>query len=271
MKACLNGELVALEKLRIDPFDRGFSLGDGLFETILARSGHPLRLEAHLARLRAGALITEIPLPWSNEVLAEFLQKVLSENGLSDAVLRLTLTRGVGARGVLPPQDGLQPTLLIVPYKNVPHSLQSVSAIVSQKTRRNEHSPLSRCKSLNFLDNVIARLEAHRKGADDAILLNTKDHLAEATSSNLFLVIKEGVVTPPVSDGALPGVMRAAVMALLKAQERSLSQPSFDEASEAFLTNALGVRALVNVDGKKIGTGQPGPVFKGLLERLDKE
>ena len=134
------------------------------------------------------------------------------------------------------------------------------TAVIAATTRRNEHSPLSRIKSLNFLDGILALREAAGKGADDALLLNGAGNLAEASAANLFLVIDGGAVTPPVADGALPGVMRADVIRDLPAVERTLGPGDLSQASEAFLTNALSVRALVAVDGAAIGDGKPGPV-----------
>ena len=256
----LNGALVSAADARVDPADRGLTLGDGLFETIRARDGRPLRLAAHCARLRAGADVLDLPVPVSDEALGRALEETLKANAVTDGVLRLALTRGPGPRGLLPPPQP-RPTLLITAATEA-SSPSPIRAVIATKTRRNEHSPLSRCKCINYLDNILARLEAAKRGADDALLLNTAGRLAGTTMANLFLVIDGVVVTPPVADGALPGVIRAEVLAAAGAEERSLKPEDLASASEAFITNCLGIRAVVSVDGAPIGDGRPGPVFE---------
>ena len=256
----LNGALVSAAEARVDPADRGLALGDGLFETIRARGGRPLRLAAHCARLRAGAEVLDLPVPVSDEALGRALEETLKANAVTDGVLRLTLTRGPGPRGLLPPPQP-RPTLLITAAAEA-SSPSPIRAVIATTTRRNEHSPLSRCKCINYLDNILARLEAAKRGAEDALLLNTAGRLAGTTIANLFLVIDGAVVTPPVADGALPGVMRGEVLAAAGAEERSLKPEDLARASEAFVTNCLGIRALVSVDGAPIGDGRPGPVFE---------
>lgn len=258
MKVYLNGALVAAGEARIDPADRGFTLGDGLFETIAVTGGAPRRLAAHLTRLRQGAGVLALALPWPDAALGLAVARTIAANGLKDGVLRLTVTRGVGPRGLTPPAAS-HPTLLIAPAP-WPEAAAPAQAVIAGETRRNERSPLSRIKCLNYLDNVLARQEAARRGAADALLLNTAGRIAEATASNLFVVLDGRLVTPPVADGALPGVLRADVIAALGAVERSLVPDDVQRASEAFLTNSLGVRALVAVDGRPIGNGAPGPM-----------
>lgn len=255
-----NGRLVAAAEAHFAADERGLSLGDGLFETIRVAGGRPLRLDAHLARLRAGAALLRLPLPFSDAALAEACHAVLDANGLQEAALRLTLTRGPGPRGLLPPLMP-RPSLLVVPAP-LPPPPGPVRAVIAQGTRRNAHSPLSRIKSLNMLDAVLARIEAAERGADEALLLNTEGALAEASIANLFLVLDGVAVTPPLSDGALPGVMRAALCGPLAARARRLWPTDLERASEAFLSNSLGVRPLVMVDGLPIGDGRPGPVTR---------
>ncbi len=154
-----------------------------------------------------------------------------------------------------------RPTLLITAAAEA-SSPSPIRAVIATTTRRNEHSPLTRCKCINYLDNILARLEAAKRGADDALLLNTAGRLAGTTIANLFLVIDGALVTPPVADGALPGVMRGEVVTAAGAGERSLKPEDLARASEAFVTNCLGIRALVSVDGAPMGDGRPGPVFE---------
>lgn len=254
----LNGNLVEDAQAAIDPTDRGLTLGDGLYETIAVRHGIPLRAAAHMQRLRVGAETIGLVHSFANAYLIDALCKTIAANGLKQGVLRLTLTRGVGLRG-LPPSPVAKPTLIVVASPMPPHASDPASAILATVTRRNEFSPLSACKSLNALDNVLARLEAIERGADDAVLLNTRGFVAEATSSNLFAVIGGRLATPPISEGALPGVMRRVIVDWMTTEERPLMPDDLLAASEIFLTNSLGVRALVSLDGRQIGAGTPGP------------
>ena len=253
----LNGKLIEDAETAIDPTDRGLTLGDGLYETIAVRHGIPSKAAAHIQRLRAGAGTIGLVHSFTDAQLFGALGETIAANGLKQGVLRLTLTRGPGQRG-LPPSPVARPTLLVVASPWPPRMSDPISAIVATVTRRNEFSPLSACKSLNALDNVLARLEAIERGMDDAVLLNTRGFVAEATSSNLFAVIGGRLATPPVSEGALPGVMRRFVMESMTVDERQLTLDDLFAASEIFLTNSLGVRALVSLDDRRVGTGIPG-------------
>lgn len=263
MKIFVNDRLTEAPKTSngtaIDHTDRGLTLGDGVFETMAVRGGRISRLAAHLARLRHGANVLGIEAPTADKDLTEPLNSVLQANAITDGVLRLTLTRGPAPRGLLPPETPA-PSLIIAVSANALDSGGSVTAVIVTGTRRNEQSPLSRIKSLNYLDNILAAREAREKGADEALLLNGAGNLASASSSNLFAVIGGELVTPPTLDGCLDGVMRADVLRALNGTERSLAPGDLAGASEAILTNCLSVRPLTAVDGTAIGDGLPGPV-----------
>lgn len=259
MTVFLNGRLVADDEARIDPADRGLTLADGLFETIAVRGRRAARTDAHLARLGDGAEVIGLTVPTGERELRSALQDVIEANAIDEGVLRLTLTRGPAPRGLLPPVPA-QPTLLITGASQDLSPGRPVTAVIATTTRRNEHSPLSRIKSTGTLDGILAAREAAKRGADDALLLNGAGNLAEATAANLFLVVDGSAVTPPVDDGAMPGVMRADVIKSLNAAERTLGPADLSSASEAFLTNSLGIRPLIAVDGEPIGDGDPGPV-----------
>ncbi|MDX9859327.1 MAG: aminotransferase class IV [Rhodospirillales bacterium] len=261
MTIWLDGALTTLDAARLRADDRGFTLGDGLFETLAVRDGVVLRAAAHLARLRSGCTELGLPLGHADDALTEALAQVAA--GMQTGTLRLTVSRGPAPRGLRPPAAP-SPTVLVTaaPAPLVPPAPATV--VIAATTRRNEHSPLSRLKSLNYLDGVIAWMEASRRGADDALLLNTRGAVAEATAANLFAVIDGVAVTPPVADGALPGLMRAAVRDLLDAEERSLTPADLDAASEFFLTNVSGIRPVVRLDGRPVGRGRPGPVWASL-------
>jgi len=269
----LNGQLLPLSQARIDPTDRGLLLGDGLFETMRAEAGRIFRLGAHLARLRSGAGVLRLPLSLSDDELSAALQMTLAANELttSSAALRLTLTRGLGPRGLLPPTDP-RPTLLMTTSQLPDSPLAPATAHIAS-IRRNEHSPLSNLKSLNYLDNLLARQEAAAHGADEALLLNTAGHLAEASSANLFVVMGGVLRTPPLADGVLPGITRAVVLELAAemgqpAVEASLTPADLARAEEAFLTNSMiGVRALVRVGEQRVGRGEAGSITQQLETR----
>ncbi len=260
----LDGRLIDGAEARIDPADRGFTLGDGLFETVLVRHGSVRRLDAHLERLRRGCDVLQLPCPSLD--LGEAMAATLAANRLADGVVRLTLTRGAGPRGIMPPVPS-HPTLLITAGP-LPPPRPPLACILAETTRRNQHSPLSRIKSLNYLDNILARQEAVRRGADEALLLNTAGLLAESTIANLFVVKRGAVLTPPVADGALPGVMRAAVLAAARGRDRSLTPDDLDGADEIFLSSSLGLQAVRAVAGKTPEFDPARPVMTALAAEL---
>lgn len=273
-KLWLNDNVISYDAARIDPRDRGFTLGDGLFETMRVRDGNVLRLESHFARLRNGADVIGLSLPWTDEELKEAIYKTLLANELQEAYVRLTVSRGVpSVRGLLPDQNA-KPTLLIQAEHfagYLPELYErGMNAIISS-IRRNEFSPLANIKSLNYLDNILVRQESAEKGADDVLMLNTAGNIACASAANIFFVKGDTLITPPLSDGALPGTMRAHVINEfatkhgLAVVERNISPAEIADMDEAFLTNALmGVMPLVRVNGLVIGTGKIGSVTLSL-------
>jgi branched-chain amino acid aminotransferase len=269
----LNGGVVAAEDAHIDIADRGFLLADGLFETMLAKSGSIERLDAHLARLIDGAKVLGIPVPLAAATLAEACGAVLAANGLESVVragLRLTLTRGPGPRGVLPPKEPRPTVLITAAAASSPPA--STTAITARTVRRDATSPLSHIKSLAYTGNILARIEADAAGASEALILNTDGNLAETTSSNVFLVEDGTLVTPPVSDGVLPGIARAAVIESAKGLgitiwEESISVERLRNASEIFLTNSLiGVCPLAILDGRVLSPGDVTARFRQTLD-----
>lgn len=247
MKIWLNGAILDADSAAISPTDRGFTLGDGVFETMQARNGAPLRLDAHLARLRRGAGLIGLPLPRLD--YAGALLATLEANGLRDAALRLTLSRGPAPRGVLPPAE---PTPTVLISAGPLPDLTPVRLVLAKVTRRNEFSPLSCIKSLNYLDSILARQEAAARGADDALMLNTQGRIAETTMANVFLVLNGNLVTPPLSDGALPGIMRAEVLKA-GAVEQAILPADIARAREIFITTSLGIRSVDEVEGRPLG------------------
>ncbi len=242
----LNGDFVAADKPALLAHDRGLTLGDGLFETIAVKAGVPLRLDAHLKRLRDGADFLGLPVPAGDQVLHDAILGLLGANGLEgEAAVRLTLTAGPGPRG-LPRPEVPAPTLMLAAGR-IPAEAPPARMIIARSTCRNERSPLSRLKTLNYLDSIIARREAAARGADDAVLLNSQGRVAEASAANLFLSLDGRWITPSVAEGALPGTMRAALIKNWRAEERAVTVADLRRADDMVLTNALGMRKVARI------------------------
>jgi branched-chain amino acid aminotransferase len=252
MIVSINGRLVPQDEARIDPRDRGFTLGDALYETIRIRDGEPLRLGRHFSRLQSGLRLLGFPAPVDEAAVAETIRAVLAANGLGDAAVRVTVSRGPAARGIAP-DPAARPTIVVGAASFAAPG--PLTAMIATVTRRNEHSPLARIKSTNCLDSILAKIEAGQRGADEALLLNGAGRLAEGTASNLFAVIDGALLTPPIADGALPGVMRAELIDRLGAVEHPLQPADLARAAELFLTSSLGVRPVTMLDGRAIPQG----------------
>lgn len=262
----LSGSFVPLSRAYLSPLDRGFSLADGAFETMVAVGDRVFRLDDHLARLAEGASVLELPLPTPGD-LAWAVRETLRRNGLPRSVARLTATRGIDSgRGLAPPaQSTLTIVVRVTPRQRlvIESGGQRIGlSIIVASLRRNESSPISRIKTLAYTEGIVARLEAQRAGADDALLLNTQGGVACATSSNVFLVRGDRtVVTPPTSHGALPGIARRTVLELADrlghpVAKESISPADLMQAREVFLTNVItGPVPVISVDGQPVGTG----------------
>lgn len=247
--AWLNGRLVADATLSIS--DRGFLLGDGVFETMRSEGPKILWLGDHLARLREGAAVLGIPVEQSDEEISGGLTDLVAASGFDHGALRLTLSRGPATTRGLPPPAEPNPTLLATVATLAPN-IPPVALIVARSTRRNQASPLSRMKSLNYGDNLIARREAIARGADDAILLNTSGHVACATVACLFLRLDGRWVTPPVADGVLPGLARKRLMPMLDAVEASVHESALACVESMMLANSLGLSVVVSLEKRAL-------------------
>ncbi|HET6160537.1 MAG TPA: aminotransferase class IV [Dongiaceae bacterium] len=242
----LNGRLVTREQAHIDPADRGLLLADGLFETLRAYRGHVFKLEDHLQRLADGAMELGIPLPLDPPSIAEAVRETLAANQLSasDAALRITLTRGPGQRGLLPPDDPLPTLIISAAAYHAPSNVDGFVAVTAKRARRNEKSITTRLKTLGYLDNVIAQSDAAAAGADEAIMLNNRDAVACGGRSNVFAMMDGALTTPAIEEGALPGITRHAVLALCKGEgievrEGAMTRAELQTAAEIFVTNSL--------------------------------
>ncbi|RME43173.1 MAG: hypothetical protein D6796_13445 [Caldilineae bacterium] len=271
----LNGELQPADRPALLPTDRGFTLGDGLFETMRAVEGRVVHLAAHLRRLADGAARLQIPLDAAS--LPAVIARTLEANRLhrADATLRLTLSRGPAPRGLAPPPHP-QPTLVITaaPYTPYPASLyrRGMKAILLPQ-RRNEFAATVSLKTLNYLEAIVGKGQAAAAGAEEGIFCNTAGFLAEACTANLFFVRSGELYTPADACGLVPGVVRGEVLSL--AREAGIpvrlgryTPDDLRRSDEAFLTNSLmGVMPLTEVDGRKIGDGQPGRLTRTLAAR----
>ena len=259
----VNGERQADEAAHVSARDRGFTLGDGVFETMRATDGSIFRLDRHLARLDRGLTMLAIPAP---RTLREWVSHAATTVAAPEAAIRLTVTRGPGPAGVPPPAQP-QPTVVISagPLPAFPPSVYTdgLSAHVAAG-RRNEYAMTAGLKTLSYVDAIAALLEAERAGADEALFLDTEGHCSEATASNLFAWTGTTLVTPPRSCGALPGITREAVYELAHAEGVAVAERAFGlddllAAEEAFLTSSLrGIAPLVRVGTTPIGHGTPG-------------
>jgi len=266
--AWVNGCLVGESEPSLSLLERGLTLGDGVFETMLAAGTNIFRPAEHLERLAQGASLLEIDLPPTEHLLAAVLE-TLSANRLSAAVVRLTVSRGADpGRGLdVPPE--LSPTVIVRVVEHKPRSLDEPGlAAVFSSLRRNESSPLSRVKCLSYAENVLARLEARRRGADEAVLMNTAGAVCCASAANVFAVKGGTLVTPPIEGGALPGVTRRCLLELAAARgiavrEAPVLPEDLRAADEAFLTNTVvGVAGLTSLEGRSIGSGRLGEMTR---------
>lgn len=267
----LNGRFVPDAAAHISPLDRGFTLADGIFETLVASADRMFRLEDHLARLWRGAEVLHLPLP-SAEELGNALCESARRNGHPHSVIRLTVTRGLDPGRGLDVTPGIEPTVVVrvARWHGPLSALPAGRCLVLSSMRRNDLSPLVGIKSLSYVEGVIARLEARRAGADDALLCNTRGGLSGATSSNVFAVTDGALSTPSESDGALPGIARRTVLKEadrlgILSRERSIAPEEIAAADEVFLTNVVtGVVPVVSISATPVGSGSPGLVTERL-------
>lgn len=236
----MNGEFVDEPDAGVSIVDRGLTLADGVFDTMLVVNGQLQDARPHFSRLRRHAAIMGIHLVYEDDDLIAAASRLLSENKYLSGrhALRTTLTRGPGERGLAVPENP-QPTLIMRASLAPPSSGKPVRLAISTVTRRNEFSPLSRIKSLSYADHILALREAVDKGADDAIILNTDGHIACATASNIFIREGDRFVTPPLTDGVLDGITRAKIISERNVAEESITSERLNSADEVILSNSI--------------------------------
>lgn len=269
MKVCLNGRIIDSEEALLPFSDRGVLFGDGVFETIRAYRGKPFRIERHLKRLHEGCLALRIsPIPLEGDII-ESIAKLYDVNvGTGDAYIRITLTGGLfdGNRTLersCPPNVYIE----VKPFEPYPEGwYENGMKMVLSEIRVNESSPLSQIKSNNYLNNIMAKHEARSRGADDAVMLNSKGFISEATSSNIFLVRNRRVYTPGTECGLLRGITREAVIELCESndipfEESALTCDDLLASEEVFISVSTGeIVPVREFEEKRLGKSCPGPV-----------
>lgn len=261
MKIFVNGKIVSKDKAKLPVFDRGFLYGDGLFETMRSYDGAVFRLNEHLVRLYNSAKIIDLHIPLTKTELKNCVYRLLRINKLKDAYIRLAVSRGEGRVG-LDATTAKSANIVIIanqfhPYPDVFYK-KGLSVAISS-VRRNEGSILSRIKSLNYLNNIAARMEIQKKGYDDAILLNNKREVSCGAVSNIFLVKASTLFTPSIESGVLRGITRSAIIKIapklgLKIREKKIKPGELFNADEVFFTNTLmEVMPVVKINNRKIG------------------
>lgn len=256
MLVFLNGRFVPEEQAVVSAFDRGFLYGDGLFETLRVMNGVPLRWDAHWRRFAMGMLRLDLAVQWQPEYLRANAADLSHHNGMPDATLRLTISRGVGERGYSP-RGADSPTFLMSlhPAPSLPAGAPQLK-LHTASLRLPAGDWLSACKTANKLLHVLTRAEAETAGADEALLLNPNGEVAEATSANLFWIEGHTLHTPPLTSGALPGVTRADVLGLCRSQSIPATETTADlarlsRADGCFLTSsASGLVEVIALDGQ---------------------
>ena len=274
MKIYLNGDLVAKEDAKISVFDHGLLYGDGVFEGIRLYNGCVFKLDEHLERLEYSAKAILLDLPLDREQMKNAVCDTCRANNLENGYVRLVVTRGPGHLGLTP--DGCGPAGVIIIADDIqlyPEELyQKGLKIISVPTRRINSSALPPAvKSLNYLNNILAKIEAKKVGFQEALMLNDKGEVAECTGDNVFIISKGVLYTPPLDSGSLRGITRGAVIDLaqelgLPCKEQALTRYDLWTADECFLTGtAAEVIPCVEVDHREIDTGNPGIMTRRLI------
>ncbi|NLY03015.1 MAG: branched-chain-amino-acid transaminase [Rhodopirellula sp.] len=279
LKIWINGKLYDKENAKVSVYDHGLLYGDGVFEGIRSYGGKVFRLRRHLDRLWDSAKAIWLTIPVSKEDMAQAIEATLQANGLQDGYIRVVVTRGSGSLG-LDPNRCSDPQVIVITDRIAlyPEELyQKGLEIITVSTVRNHPAALSpRIKSLNYLNNILAKIEGLQAGCIEALMLNHKGEVAECTGDNIFLVRGGRLLTPPNEAGILEGVTRDAVIELareagIEVREVPLTKHDVYIADECFLTGtAAEVVPVVKVDSRSIGDGVPGPLTRQLIDLFKK-
>jgi branched-chain amino acid aminotransferase len=273
----INGKYYDKENAKVSVYDHGFLYGDGIFEGMRSYGGKVFRLKHHLDRLWYSAKAIWLTIPISQEEMARQVNETLAKNNIQDGYIRLVVTRGAGALGLDPNRCSDPQVIVIADHIQLyPKEMyENGLAIITASTIRNHSAALSpRIKSLNYLNNIMAKIEGLQAGCVEALMLNAKGEVAECTGDNIFIVRKGVMQTPPIDAGILEGITREAVIELagelqIPVQQIALTRHDIFIADECFLTgSAAEVIPVVRLDSRVIGSGKPGPLTKRLTERF---
>jgi branched-chain amino acid aminotransferase len=276
-KIYIDGEFCSEADAKISVLDHGLLYGDGIFEGIRFYNGRVFRLEEHLDRLWDSARSICLKIPMSMREMTEAVLETIRQNDLRDGYIRLVVTRGVGNLGLNPVQCKYPSVIIIVATIALYHEnfYRKGLTIVTCATRRSSPASLNPAvKSLNYLNNVMARIEANLAGADEALMLNDAGNVAECTADNVFIIKRGQIFTPPITAGALRGITRSIVFEIaaelgIKITETDITRHDVFVANECFLTGtAAEIIPVVTVDGRSIGNGKPGPITTRTVARF---
>ena len=274
MHVFLNGRFVPEEQAVVSVFDRGFLYGDGLFETLLVRDGRPLFWAEHLARLQRGAALLKLSVPFEPAPLRQFAGELIGRNRMSAAVLRLTLSRGVGLRGYST-RGAESPTLVMTLHPAPPAAVSPLQwRLLTASWRVPANDPLAQVKTCNKLVQILARAEAEAASVDEAVVLNTNGDVAETAGGSLFWIQGETVCTTPVASGVLAGVTRGVLLEICR--DRGVATREVDIQPDALAcaqgvfvtTSTLGVIEAVSLDGQPLSRALLTTELRGAYEQL---
>jgi branched-chain amino acid aminotransferase len=279
LKIYIDGKFYQKEDAKVSVFDHGLLYGDGVFEGIRTYDGLIFKWKEHVDRLYQSAHAIMLDIPMNKEEMTEAVKKTLRENNMKDSYIRLVVTRGYGDLGLDPRKCG-KPTIIIITdkCKLYPQEFYDKGLeIVTISTQRNIHESVNpQIKSLNYLNNILAKVEAINAGVEEAVMLNSEGYVAECTGDNIFMV-KDGVIyTPPVHSGVLRGITRGAVIDIahlkeIPIKEEVLTRYDLFNADEMFLTgSAAEIIPVVRMDRRKIGDGKPGKMTAKLITEFHK-
>jgi branched-chain amino acid aminotransferase len=276
-KIYIDGKFFPEKDAKVSVFDHGLLYGDGIFEGIRFYNGRVFRLEEHLARLWDSAHSICLEIPMSMREMTDALLETIRENDLREGYIRLLVTRGVGNLG-LNPEQCKRPSVIIIVATVAIYSealYQNGLTVATCATRRTNPASLNPAvKSLNYLNNVMARIEANLAGADEALMLNDAGHVAECTADNVFIIKRGQIFTPPITAGALRGITRSVAFEIaaelgMKVTEANITRHDVFIADECFLTGtAAEVIPVIKADGRPIGNGKPGPITARMIARF---
>src|SRR6266540_3470810 len=276
MKVYIDGKYYDGKNAKISVFDHGLLYGDGIFEGIRAYNGRVFKLKEHIDRLFCSAKAILLDVPMSHEAIMQATVEVCRRNKIRDGYIRLVVTRGAGTLG-LNPNRCRNPSVIIIADKiqlYPPELYEKGLAVITVPTTRNLHSALNPAiKSLNYLNNILAKIEANNAGCEEAVMLNAEGFVSECTGDNIFIVKAGQMLTPPLSAGALYGITRSVVIELAREDGLTVAEPSLTRydlfnADECFLTGTgAELIPIVKIDARVIGTGKPGPLTRKLVDK----